>query len=71
MKFLYSDADLFKSAKLSCMEYYSHAWAVTHNCSLDMINMLQKQVCRAAGSTTAASFELLPTCQNIVNVSLS
>ena len=32
-----------------CMEYYCHAWAGAASCYLELLDKLQKRICRAVG----------------------
>ena len=57
---------LCKSTMLPCKEYCGHACAVALYCYLDMVDNLQKQVCR----TVIAFLEPLGHQSNAVNVSL-
>ena len=57
---------LYKSTMLPCMEYCGHACAVALYCYLDMVDNLQKQVCR----TVIAFLEPLGHQSNTVNLSL-
>ena len=41
------------------MEYCCHAWAGAPNCYLDLLDKLQKWICRTIGLSLAASFETL------------
>ena len=44
---------LSKSTIQLCMGYSCSAWAGASNCYLDMLDKLQKQVCRTAGLSFA------------------
>ena len=50
---------LYKSAVQPCMEQCYNLWARARICYLDMLDMLQKRVCRAVGPTLATSLEPL------------
>ena len=50
------------------MEYCCHVWAP--NCYLDMLDKLQKWICRAVGPSLAASLEPLAHHQNVVSLGL-
>ena len=41
------------------MEYCCHVWAGAPSCYFDMLDKLQKQVCRTVGPTPAAFLEPL------------
>ena len=61
MKFLSPEVALYlyKSTIHSCMEYCCHVWAGTPSCYLDLLDKLQKQICRIVGPSIAASLEPL------------
>ena len=48
---------LYKSTIWSCMEYCCHIWACGPSCYLELLDKLQKQICRTVGSSLAASLE--------------
>ena len=37
---------LYKSTIWPCMEYYCHVWAGAPGCSLELLDKLQKQICK-------------------------
>ena len=41
------------------MEYCGHIWDGALSCYLELLNKLQKQICRTVGSSLAASFKPL------------
>ena len=51
MKFLSPEVDLYlyKPTIQSCMEYCCHVWAGAPSCYLELLDMLQKQICRTVG----------------------
>ena len=57
MKFLSPEAALYlyKSTIQPCMEYCCHVWAGAPSCYLDLLDKLQKRVCRIVGPSLAAS----------------
>ena len=61
MKFLSPEIPLYlyKSTIRSCMEYCCHVWAGAPSCHLELLNKLQRWICRAIGSSLAASLEPL------------
>ena len=61
---------LCKSTIWPCKEYCCHVWAGTPNCYLDMLDRLQKQVCRTVCPSLAASLELLTQRQNVTSFSV-
>ena len=57
MKFLSCEVALYlcKSTIRPCMEYCCHVWAGPPNCYLELLDKLQKQICRTVGPSLAAS----------------
>ena len=54
---------LYKSTTIRpCKEYCCHIWAGAPNCSLELLDKLQKQISRAVGSSLATSLEPLAHC---------
>ena len=72
MKFLSLEVALYlyKSTICPCMEYCCHVWAGTPSCYLDLLDKLQKRICRIVGPSLAASLELLDHCGNVASLSL-
>ena len=52
------------------MEYYCHVWAGAPSCYLELLDKLQKQICRTVGLSLAASLEPLAHHQNLASLSL-
>ena len=52
------------------MEYCSHVWAGTPSCYLELLDKLQKRICRTVCPTLAASLEPLVHLWNVASVSL-
>ena len=61
---------LYKSTNWPCMEYYCHVWAGAPSCYLELLDKLQKWICRTVGPSLAASLEPLAHCQNVASLSL-
>ena len=61
MKFLSPEVALYlyKPTIRPCMEYCCHVWAGAPSCYLELLDKLQKLVCRTVGSSLAASLEML------------
>ena len=59
MKFLSHEVALYlyKSTICPCMEYCCHVWAGNPCCYLEMLDKLQKGICRTVCSSLAASLE--------------
>ena len=72
MKFLSPEValDLYKSTIRSCMEYCCHVWAGAPSYYLELLDKLQKRICRAAGPSLAASLECLTHCRNVASLNL-
>ena len=61
---------LHKSTMWSCMVYCCNFWVCALCCYLEMLDKLQKQICRTVGPSLAASFEPLAHCWNVASFSL-
>ena len=72
MKFLSPEVALYlyKSTIRPCMEYCCHVWAGAPSCYLDLLDKLQKQICRIVGPSLAASLEPLAHHRNVASLSL-
>ena len=72
MKFLSPEVALYlyKSTIWPCMEYCCHVWAGAPSCYLELLDKLQKQICRTVGPSLAASLEPLAYRQNVASLSL-
>ena len=72
MKFLSPEVALYlyKSTIWSSMEYSYHVWAGASSYYLELLDKLQKQICRTVGSSLAASLEPLAHCRNVASLSL-
>ena len=72
MKFLSPEIALYlyKSTVCPCMEYCCHIWAGALSCYLDLLDKLQKRICRIVGPSLAASLEPLAHRQNVASLSL-
>ena len=59
IKFLSPEVALYlcKSTIRPCMEYCSHLWAGAPSCYLELLDKLQKQICRTVGPSLAAVLE--------------
>ena len=53
---------LYKSTIQPCMEYCCHVWAAAPSCYLELLDKLQKWICRTVGPSLAGSLELLAHC---------
>ena len=72
MKFLSPKVSLYlyKSTICPCMEYYCHVCADGPSCYLELLDKLQKQICRTVGPSLAPSLEPLAHHQNVATSSL-
>ena len=61
---------LYKSTIHPCMEYCCHVWAGAPSCHLELLDKLQKRICRAVGLSLAASLEPLAYRRNVASLSL-
>ena len=52
------------------MEYCCHVWAGAPSCYLELLDKLQKLICRTVGPSLAASLEPLAHCRNVASLSL-
>ena len=64
MKFLFPEVAfyLYKSTIGPFMEYCCHVWAGAPSCYLELLDKLQKRICRTVGPSLAASHEPLTHC---------
>ena len=72
MKFLSPEVALYlyKSTIHPCMEYCCHVWAGAPSCYLELLDKLQKRICRTVGPSLAASLEPLAHRWNVASLSL-
>ena len=72
MKCLSSDVALYlyKSTVQPCMEYCCHVCAGAPSSFLNLLDKLQKRMCRTFGSSITASLEPLSHRRNVASVSL-
>ena len=72
MKFLSPEVALYlyKSTIRPCMEYCCHVSAGAPSCYLELLDKLQKRICRTVGPSLAASLEPLAHRRNVASLSL-
>ena len=72
MKFISPEVALYlyKSTMWLCMKYYCHVWAGAPSCYLELLDKLQKWICRTVGPSLAVSLEPLTHRQNVASLSL-
>ena len=70
MKYLSPEVTLYlyKSTIRPCKEYCCHVWAGAHSCCLELLDKLQKQICRTVGPSLAASLEPLAHRRNVASL---
>ena len=59
---------LYKSTICPCMEYCCHVWAGAPSCYLELLDKLQKQICRNTGPSLAPSLEPLTHHRNVASL---
>ena len=72
MRFLSPEVALYfyKSTIRPCMEYFCHVWAGGPSCYLELLDKLQKRICRTVGPSLAVSLEPLAHRGNVASLSL-
>ena len=72
MKFLSPEVALYLYTSSICpyMEYCCHVWAGAPSCCLELLDKLQKWICRTVGPSLAASRKPLAHCGNVASLSL-
>ena len=72
MKFLSPEVALYlyKSTLWACMEFCCHVWSGAPGCYLELLDKLQKWICRSVGPSLAVSLELLTHRRNLPSLSL-
>ena len=72
MKFLSPEVALYlyKSTIRPCMKYCCHVQAGAPSCYLELLDKLQKRICRTVGPSLAASLEPLAHHRNVASLSL-
>ena len=72
MKFLSPEVALYlyKSTIRPCKEYCCHVWAGAPSCYLELLDKLQKRICRTVGHSLAASLEPLAHRRNVASLNL-
>ena len=72
MKFLSPEVALYlyKSTIWPCMEYCCYVWAGAPRCYLELLDKLQKRICRTVDPSLAASLEPLAHRRNVASLSL-
>ena len=61
---------LYKSAIRPCIEYCCRVWAGAPSCYLELLDKLQKQICRTVGPSLATSLERFAHRRNVASLSL-
>ena len=70
MKFLSPEVGLYlyKSTIRPCIEYCCHVWAGAPSCYLELLDKLQKRICRTVGPSLAACLEPLAHRRNVASL---
>ena len=61
---------LYKSIIQPCIEHSCHVWAGAPSCCLELLDKLQKQICRTVGPLLATSLESLAHRRIVASLSL-
>ena len=61
---------LYKPTIWPCMEYCCHVWTGAPSCYLELLDRLQKWICRIVGPSLAASLEPSAHCRNAASLTL-
>ena len=61
---------LYKSTIRPCMECCCHVWADAPSDYLELLDKIQKRICRTVGPSLATSLEPLAHCQNVASLNL-
>ena len=61
---------LYQSTIWQFMEYWCQVWAGAPSCCLELLDKLQKQICRIVGPSLASSLEPLAHRWNVASLSL-
>ena len=70
LKLLCISTNFYKSTIRPCMKYCCHVWAGASSCYLDMLDKLQKLICRTVGPSLAVYLEPLIYRKNVVSSNL-
>ena len=72
MKFLSAEVALYvyKSTIRPCMEYCCQVWAGAPSCYLELLDKLQKRICRSVSPSLSASLKPLAHRRNVPSLSL-
>ena len=62
---------LYKSTISPCMEYCCHIWAGGPSCYLELLDKLQKRICRTVNPSLAVSLEPLLYRRNVASLVFS
>ena len=73
MKFLSSEVALYlyKTTIQSCMLYCCHVWTGVPSCFVELLDRLQKWICRIVGPSLVACLKPLAHCRSVASWSLS
>ena len=61
---------LYRSTLQPCTKYCYHVWAGAPSCYFELLDKLQKQICRTVGPSLATSLKPLSYCWNVTSLSI-
>ena len=61
---------LYKSTICACKDYFCHVWAGAPSCYFELLDNLQKRICRTIGPALAAFLEALAHHPNVTSLSI-
>ena len=67
MNLIYKTLYLYISTLWPFLEYCCHVWTGAHSCYLELLDQLQKQICRTVDPSLATSLELLAHRENVAS----
>ena len=72
IKFLSTEVALYLCKSTICLriEYCCHVWAGAPRCYLELLDKLQKLICRIVGPSLTDSLQPLAHCRNVASLSL-
>ena len=72
MKFFSPEMALYlnKSTIWTCMKYYCHVWAVAVSCCLELLDKLQKLMCKTVSPSLAVSLKPLAHRRNLASLNV-
>ena len=68
--FLWSFFFLYKSIMLQCMKHCCHVWTGAPSWYLELLDKLQRRICKRVDPSLAATLEPLAHCRNVASLNL-